>query len=113
MQKHQFKFIIHRLSIKKSYVCLFIGFAFFLQRFCVETEASSCRLATERGGDIWCRCSPRSQAPAWERENELTITVKPLFMLHPTCPKLAGVQGVDWNSPLLQIPLYYGYEFSF
>jgi len=41
------------------------------------------------------------------------ITIKLLFMLHPTCPLLAGVQGADWNSPSLQIPLYYGYEFPF
>src|SRR3990167_7444466 len=32
-------------------------------------------------------------------------------MLHPTCPPLAGVQGVDWTSSPLQLPLHYEYEF--
>src|SRR3990172_4142133 len=40
------------------------------------------------------------------------MTSSPLFVLNPSCPPLVGVQGVDWTSSPLQIPLPYEYEFS-
>ncbi|QII09576.1 hypothetical protein KsCSTR_01970 [Candidatus Kuenenia stuttgartiensis] len=30
-----------------------------------------------------------------------------MLLLFKQCPPLAGVQGVDWISPSIQLPLYY------
>ncbi|GJQ49419.1 MAG: hypothetical protein HKUEN01_18050 [Candidatus Kuenenia stuttgartiensis] len=34
------------------------------------------------------------------------------MLLFKPCPPLAGVQGVDWISPSIQLPLYYENKFD-
>jgi hypothetical protein len=35
-----------------------------------------------------------------------------MLLLFKLCPPLAGVQGVDWISPSIQLPLYYENKFD-
>ncbi|MCR4293149.1 MAG: hypothetical protein NUV76_09780, partial [Candidatus Kuenenia sp.] len=44
-----------------------------------------------------------------ESINKAVVT---LWFFEKLCPPLAGVQGVDWISPLIQLPLYYENKFA-
>nr|CAJ71133.1 unknown protein [Candidatus Kuenenia stuttgartiensis] len=39
------------------------------------------------------------------------VNQKSGMLLFKLCPPLAGVQGVDWISPSIQLPLYYENKF--
>ncbi|SOH03417.1 hypothetical protein KSMBR1_0906 [Candidatus Kuenenia stuttgartiensis] len=64
----------------------------------IVTQASSLRVKYHKQGCLWY--------------NVQLVNQKSGMLLFKLCPPLAGVQGVDWISPPIQLLLYYESKFA-